>query len=413
MRILTRYILWEVTAVFLTTLTAMTMFVFVGLVGKKAVENGLGLTPILRMLPYMLPQAMQFAVPGALLMAATSVYGRVASSNEIVAIKSLGVSPMKMIWPTIVLAASVSMVAVVLNDIAVSWGRGGESRVILESLEEIVYGRLRTVKSYSNERFEVHVRGVAGRQLIQPIIQFRSSPGKPPAVIKADAAELHADPATNAISIALFNPEADLGSWSMTHPGRFTQSFPLDQLIGGNAGVRTPSGYALREIGPAVEEQLQHIRRVEHEMAANAATAMLAGNLGELSPGGWQQRQLEIDGTEHWLHRLHTEPHRRWSNGFSCLAFALLGAPIAILLRRGEMWSSFFLCFCPILLLFYPMLVVTVEFAKDGTIPPQVVWLGDVVVALVGIHYIRQAIRFDQLDWRRVWFVRYTVGRFL
>ena len=42
MRILTRYVLWEVTAVFLATLATMTVFVFVALIGKEAVENGLG-----------------------------------------------------------------------------------------------------------------------------------------------------------------------------------------------------------------------------------------------------------------------------------------------------------------------------------------------------------------------------------
>ena len=97
MRILTRYILWEVTGVFLVTLATMTAFLFVALIGKEAVENGLGLTPIVRMLPYMLPQAMQFTVPAALLMAATSVFGRVSAFNEVVAIKALGISPMVLV----------------------------------------------------------------------------------------------------------------------------------------------------------------------------------------------------------------------------------------------------------------------------------------------------------------------------
>ncbi len=86
MRILTRYIVFDLLKVFLLTLVSMTVFVFLVLVGKEAVENGLGLVPILRMVPYMLPQAMQFAVPGTMLLATTSVYGRIASSNEIAAV---------------------------------------------------------------------------------------------------------------------------------------------------------------------------------------------------------------------------------------------------------------------------------------------------------------------------------------
>src|SRR5262245_45573329 len=138
MRILTRYILWEVSGVFLATLASMTVFLFLVLIGKEAVDNGLGLAPILRMLPYMLPQAMQFAVPGALLLAATSVYGRISASNEVVAIKALGISPMTLIWPTLGLSCLISLSAVFLNDVAVSWGNDGVQRVLIDSLEEII-----------------------------------------------------------------------------------------------------------------------------------------------------------------------------------------------------------------------------------------------------------------------------------
>ena len=134
MRILTRYLLFDLMKVFLLTLASMTAFVFLVMVGKEAVDNGLGLLPILRMLPYMLPQAMQFAVPGTMLLAVTTVYGRVAASNEMVAVKSLGISPLAMIWPTFILATCVSFFAVWLNDMAVSWGRNGVERVVLESV---------------------------------------------------------------------------------------------------------------------------------------------------------------------------------------------------------------------------------------------------------------------------------------
>src|SRR5690606_30034966 len=149
MRILTRYILLEMLTVFLITMGSMTIFIFLGLIGKEAVDNGLGIGPIFRLLPFMLPQAMQFSVPGALLLATTVVYGRVSSSNEIVAVKSLGITPMVMLWPSLIMATLISFGAVALNDLAVSWGTDGVNRVILESLEDIAYGRLKTHKSFS------------------------------------------------------------------------------------------------------------------------------------------------------------------------------------------------------------------------------------------------------------------------
>jgi lipopolysaccharide export system permease protein len=173
MRILTRYILLEMLTVFLVTTGSLTVFIFLGLIGKAAVDNGLGVGPILRLLPYLLPQAMQFSVPGALLLATTVVYGRVSSSNEIVAVKSLGISPMVMLWPTLIMAFVVSFSAVALNDLAVSWGTDGVKRVVVESFEEIAYGRLRTHKSYSADAFDVNVKQVVGKRLIGPVFSFK------------------------------------------------------------------------------------------------------------------------------------------------------------------------------------------------------------------------------------------------
>lgn len=394
MRIITRYILWEVSAVFLTTLATMTAFVFVALIGKEAVENGLGLTPILRMLPYMLPQAMQFAVPGALLMAATSVFGRVSASNEIVAIKALGISPMGLLWPVIGLATGISLVAVVVNDVAVSWGDSGVRRVILESLEDIAYGHLRTLRSFETNQLKVNVKAVAGHQLIEPIIQVTSSAGKPASLIRADAAEMHADVAENAMTIRLFNAEADVGGWSVTHPGEFVRSFPLDELTGRSQSVRTPSYFALSEIGPAKTAQVRVIETTKQRMAAEAGAALAWGDFHILARDQWEQRERDLASSVQWLDRLRTEPYRRWSNGFSCLGFVLIGAPMAIRRRHGEFWGSFFICFLPILLIYYPMLVGCVDWAKDGVIPPQTVWLGDIVLALLGTWLMRRVIRF-------------------
>src|SRR3990172_11926094 len=185
MRTLTTYVLFELLKVFVLTLTGMTVLIFVVLVGKEAVDKGIGLGPLLRMTPYLLPQAMQFAVPGTMLLAATYVYGRMASYNEIVAIKSLGISPMAVIWPTLVLATLVSFVAVVLNDVAVSWGRLGVQRVFLASIEEVTYGQLRMRHAYNLGKANITVRDVVGHKLIQPTLIVQSTGDRPALTISA------------------------------------------------------------------------------------------------------------------------------------------------------------------------------------------------------------------------------------
>jgi lipopolysaccharide export system permease protein len=394
MRVLTRYILIELLVVLMTTLASLTLFVFLVLIGKEAVENGLGLGPIVRMLPYMLPQAMQFAVPGALLLATTSVYGRVAANNEIVAIKALGISPLRLIWPGLALGCLVSFAAVALNDLAVSWGREGVQQVVLDSLEEIAYGRLRTVRSFKTAHLQVNVRGVEGNRLIQPIIQFTSGDGGPPDVITADEGVLAASSERNAVAVTLHNADGDVSGWNVVHPGEFKRWFSLEEFTGRSSSTKSPSSYALREIGPAKQAQALLLEHQQQKMAADAGYALLLGRMEELSAAAWRPREHQLANARRTQYRLYTEPHRRWTNGFSCLGFAMIGAPMAVLLRRGEFWGSFFACFLPILLGYYPMLVGCVDRAKDGAFPPHAVWLGNLVLAGVGLLLIRRVVRF-------------------
>ena len=82
---------------------------------REAYSQGLGLKQILLLIPYILPDSLRFAVPGTILFATCSVYGRMASTNEVVAIKAQGISPWAIIWPTFVFAFLLSVVAVWLE----------------------------------------------------------------------------------------------------------------------------------------------------------------------------------------------------------------------------------------------------------------------------------------------------------
>jgi len=87
------------------------------------------------------------------------------------------------------------------------------------------------------------------------------------------------------------------------------------------------------------------------------------------------------------------EPWRRWANGFSCLCFVLVGAPMAIRMRNADFLTSFFLCFLPILLVYYPVFMLGVSRVKSGSLPPPAVWMGNVLVALWGLWLLRSVIR--------------------
>ena len=67
---------------------------------------------------------------------------------------------------------------------------------------------------------------------------------------------------------------------------------------------------------------------------------------------------------------------------------------MAIRLRNRDFLTSFFLCFLPILIVYYPLLAYGVNGAKSGTIPPDAVWAGNVLLACWGGWLLAGVIRY-------------------
>src|SRR5260221_8176617 len=127
------------------------------------------------------------------------------------------------------------------------------------------------------------------------------------------------------------------------------------------------------------------MRGREKRMAARAGFQMLSGDFDDLAGGEWYEDAKYLQYDKFTLYRLQTEPPRRWANGFTCLCFALVGSGMAIRLRNYDALTSFFMCFAPILLVYYPFLLFGVDRAKAGTITPYAVWLANVVLIVWGL----------------------------
>jgi lipopolysaccharide export system permease protein len=178
---------------------------------------------------------------------------------------------------------------------------------------------------------------------------------------------------------------------TMRQPRIFKHAMSLNDRA--SATETHPSFMALRAIPGAIEKQEQEILELEQESAAHAAYQMVTGNIDGMLQPEWVQAADKLDGAWSHLHRLQTEPYRRWANGFSCLCFALVGAAMAIRWRNADLLTSFFLCFLPILIVYYPLLMYGVDAAKNGRLPPTIVWLGNLILIIWGVWMMRRVIR--------------------
>ncbi len=393
MRRITRYILAEFLKLSLVMSACMTVGMLLVVVGQEAIRQGLGPTAVIKLLPYALPVALAYVVPGTILFAACSIYGRMSAMNEVTAIKSLGISPMALLWPALLFSFSISLGAVWLNDVA-TWGRIGLKRVALESAEQIAYGMLRSSRSYSTDRLSINVKDVQDHVLVRPTVTVYEDGDGPPIVLTAEFAEIDTDAERDVLLISMTNGEIERGDKiRMDFPDTELIEIPLTSASRKAGGAIRPADTALRRIPGEITSQRAALAELERNLAADAAYQLMTGDFAELNDARWNQQHGAIAGGQARLARLRTEPWRRWANGFSCFAFVLVGAPLAVRLRNADVWSSFIACFLPILVVYYPLLAYGVDLSKSGDLPPYSVWIANVVLMAVGYWMTRRMLR--------------------
>jgi lipopolysaccharide export system permease protein len=388
------YITFEILKIFSITLFAATSLIMVAGVLQQLVAEGLGALAIVQLIPYILPVALQFAVPVALLFAACSVYGRMSADNEIVAVKSVGISPGRVMTPTLLMAFLLSPVAVWTSDLAMSWGMPGINRVVMHSIEEVVYRVLRDHRSYSTSRgFSIHVQDVQDRWLIQPTINMFPENGKP-MTISAIRGQLKLDPENETLKIQLEDAQWEMGGKVMgSFPGTSEEEIPLSRATRKGTEKKSPSQYSLSEMNSQYAQQEADLKVVEDKLATLTGLDLMTGRFDRLDTPKTFGILGEMSEGKRRLSRLTTEPYRRWAMGFSCFFFVWLGIPLAIWMKSADYWTSFGACFLPILVIYYPLFALGFDRAKNGVWPAYTVWLGDIVLFIIGLWLMRKVYR--------------------
>ncbi len=86
--------------------------------------------------------------------------------------------------------------------------------------------------------------------------------------------------------------------------------------------------------------------------------------------------------------------HKRLSPAFSCLAFVLVGIPMGIMSRRGNILTGFFLSFLVVLIIYYPLVTVGEVLAADVQTPViPALWGPNLVITLIAAGLLIKVFR--------------------
>lgn len=383
---LTRTILWEILRIFVIALVVLTTIILLIAVARELIRKGLGPMAVLHLLPFAIPISLQHAVPATALFAVCCVYGRMAADGEVSTVKSSGISPLRLLQPAMVFAALLSPLAVFCSDMAVSWGKPGVKRVVLLSVEDIAYKVLESQHSFTSDHgFSIHVREIKDRRMISPTIIVRGR-GDEAFEVTASEGQLVMDDERQALVLKLVDSKVIRGGvFGGTVPGESNFEIPLgNTLADEDPSITSPSELPLR----LIRRQKSHQRETTHaavgQLAAFTGFALLQSRPETI--GGAKARGIHavLDASELRLTRLKTEPWRRWAEGFTCFFFVFVGAPLAILAKTSDYWTTFGMCFLPIILIYYPLFLLGLDQAKAGDLPPYGVWAGNIVLGGIG-----------------------------
>ncbi len=393
MRLLQRYILFELIKVFGFLLSVLTiLLVFVG-VFREATESGLGPAQALQILPFVVPSLMPFTIPATLLLTVCLVYGRIAGDQEVTAAKAAGINVMSLLWPALLLGSTLSLSSLVLTDQVIPWAMGNIQRIVSEAMEDIFLDMLRTrhLVADPGRGLTVMVMDVEGKTLIRPT--FRYTPkGREAVVIQAQKATVAFDLERREILLNLVNGQIDLGDGStITKRGE-------------GDPIRFPMPVELQDTKPrhmTIQQINQQFEDVQDDLSAHIAGKDIR-TLFTLTLGDFQALAADTDlyhkevekPKQESLRKLHTEVHSRLAMSTSCLFFVLIGGPFSMLQARRQFLTSFILCFVPILVVYYPLVLGMMNLCKNGQADPAwAMWVGNAVLLVAGLFVLRKVLR--------------------
>lgn len=391
MKLLQRYVLGELLRTFTMIVTGLTLLLVVVGVVREAAQNGLGYRQILEILPYIVPGLLPLTIPATLLLTVCVVYGRLSGDQEVTATKAAGISVMALLGPALVLAAFLSLGTFILTDQFIPWSHKNIQRIITAAMEEIFLDVLRTRQQMNDvdRGLSITVMAVEGKRLIHPTFQYETKDGNR-ATIQAQEATIKFDVDKGLAYLSVYKADVATGNDGAMKIERETYPFPLPTKF----DDERPRNLTI----DGIRQEMLKINRERSErdsvQLALVAFSLSHGNYYQLNDPRLQVYAGRMDALRVRFGKLETEVHSRLALATSCFFFALVGSPFAILQGKRQFLTNFFLCFVPILLGYYPIVLLTQNLAKNDDLDPSYgMWIANGLLMIVGLWILRKVLR--------------------
>ena len=321
------------------------------------VNYNISLSIILRMIFYQTPYFLIFVIPLSIMITVLLTFLRLSSENEILAIKSGGISLYALLTPVFAFCLIGSALTIFMTLYGQSWGRSA----LRELTNEVVSASIdiglkeRTFNdSFSGVTIYVNEIDLRNKNLVDVFIEDNRQPDKVNTVI-APTGKIFNDPQNAVAHLKLFN-----GSILQTNLKKKTaHSIQFDTY---DISLETKRSTDKKKKKPKRPKEM---------------------TIGELSR---YVRDSHIEDQKYFKALL--ELHRRFSIPFGCFALGLLAVPLGVQAKSAK--RSFGLVLGLVFFLFYYLLMSLGKvYGETGAYPPLIgMWLPNVVIGGVGVYFL-------------------------
>ena len=336
--------------------------------------NGASPALLAKVLLFLLPDILRYALPFSILIATVLVFSRMSADNEIVALKASGIGIWQITAPALVIALVICAISVWLGASLSPQLRYASEQLRLQAMTDNPLALLEpgTVTRLSSQ---ASIR-VGGRDektgLLKDIYLHQlDKDGKTLRDITADSCMIDLQPDNGEIQLVLYRftiSERPVTGEAMESYREADGQNP--HFLAGDT-LTIPLPYSTYQDKKALSRKLKMM-----------PFKMLMGNLA------WTEAQGK-PVAKHWY-----EFHQRLALAFSPLAFLLLGIPFGIRNRRSETTSGLVICLLLALGYYAVMLLCDSLVASHPELHPEfIIWLPNLAYEIGGLLALAKIAR--------------------
>lgn len=413
--ILQRYVSGEVFRSFAMALLTITIVFVLFVVMTEATRMGLSPREIVSLVPFVVPGSLPYTVPVSMLFAVTVVYGRLAGDNEVIAVKTAGLSAWAVLWPSISMGMVLSTAMMIAASGPIPTANEMAKKVIFKTFEDVFYKWLKRDREFNRGDwpFVIKVKDVVNNILIGATFKHRADkppPGKwaapqpgaemdDPAyfdqVVQAERARIRFDLEHDEARVYLDGADIQQGGDEPKTLYFNDTEFALPL----SPDFKKSQPKRLQEMTDAemIAEQVKFRGLIALERKRQSAAAALFLASGRVELVNWKEFQAAFVDYAFWQQRWNeyeTERRMRAAMAWGSFFFVLLGAPVGIRFARRDFLSAFITCFVPIIIIYYPLMLGGANLGRGGFVNPiYSLWLGNLVLLVLTGLVLRPVLK--------------------